>query len=269
MRVRRALPAALVCLGLSAVLTPLAHAEERDHTGVAETVSDRVRVTILRLGGRDMVREVHGGRPETSEGCTWTLNFLPELDDVPLFGENPGEKPHPEARLALLMCDAAVHGPVWVAPQDVIDLDALARREAERYVEEVLRPDVSIGANPAGQGLVGLPSWFWIDGFDGSVTAPPISAFGMTIEVRMATGTVTWDFGDGTVVDGDLGRAYPEASTVQHAHRRSGTYTVTATLDLVPEYRVDGGSWLTLPNLAATASVDHPVAQRQAVVTRR
>lgn len=194
---------------------------------------------------------------------------MPDMDDVPMFGENPGEKPHPEARLALLMCDEAVHGPVWVAPEDVIDLDALARQEAERYVEEVLRPDVSIGANPVGQGLVGLRSWFWVDGFAGSVTAPPITAFGMTIEVRMAAGGVRWDFGDGTVVDGDLGRPYPEESTVQHAHQRSGTYTVTAALDLVPEYRVDGGPWLALPDLTATASVEHPVEQRQAVVTRR
>ena len=159
--------------------------------------------------------------------------------------------------------------PIWVAPEDVIDLDGAARAEAQRYVEDVLRPAVSIGANPAAKGLVGLRSWFWIEGFSGQVTAPPITAFGMTIEVRMATGSVTWDFDDGTVEQGDLGRAYPEESTVQHAHQHAGTYTVEATLELVPEYRVDGGPWMTLPPLTAVASVDHPVEERQAVITHR
>jgi hypothetical protein len=154
-----------------------------------------------------------------------------------------------------------------VAPDDVVDLDASARAEAERYVRDVLTPAVSIGVNPSARGLAGLRSWFWIDGFAGTLTAPPISAFGMTIDVRMSAGTVTWDFGDGTVEQGDLGRAYPEESTVQHAHRDAGSYTITATIDLVPEYRVDGGPWTTLPNLSTTASTTHAVEQRQPVIT--
>lgn len=175
--------------------------------------------------------------------------------------------PDPEARLALLLCDGIIVRPIWVAPSDVIDLDAAARAEAERYIQDVLVPAVSIGANPAAKGLVGLRSWFWIEGFGGTVTAPPISAFGMTIDVRMSTGSVTWDFGDGTVEPGDLGRAYPEESTVQHVHQRAGTYTIRADLALVPEYRVDGGPWLTLPNLTASATTTHPVEERQAVVS--
>jgi hypothetical protein len=262
--------AAAVLLMLSAVAmsSPWASAEERDASGYAETVPEAVRVTILRIGGRDAVQAVRGGGTGSQEGCTWSLVYAPGLDDTP-YGTSAGPMPHPEARFALLQCDGVTVRPIWVAPGDVIDLDGAARAEAQRYVEEVLRPAVSIGANPAARGLVGLRSWFWVEGFVGQVTAPPISAFGMTIEVRMASGSVTWDFGDGTVEPGDLGRAYPEESTVQHAHQRSGTYTVTATIELVPEYRVDGGPWLTLPPLSATASTDHPVEERQAVVTER
>jgi hypothetical protein len=156
---------------------------------------------------------------------------------------------------------------VWIAPDDVVDLDALARDEADRYIEDVLVPVVHIGVNPAAKGLVGLRSWFWIEGFDGSVTAPPITAFGLTIEVRMSSGSVTWDFGDEATSVGDLGRPYPAESTVQHAYQDDGAYTVTAAIDLVPEYRVDGGPWLTLPNLQATATAVHDVEERQAVVT--
>ena len=193
--------------------------------------------------------------------------FVPDLDEV-AYGTSPGPQPDPEARLALLLCDGTIVQPIWVSPTDVVDLDAAARDEAQRYIEDVLVPVVGIGVNPAAKGLVGLASWFWVDGFNGQVTAPPIAAFGLTIEVRMSSGRVTWDFGDGTVEDGDLGRPYPEESTVRHVHQHDGTFTITATIDLVPEYRVDGGPWLTLPNLAATASTDHVVAEREAVVTQ-
>ena len=124
-----------------------------------------------------------------------------------------------------------------------------------------------IGVNPAATGLVGLDSWFWIEGFDGSIEAPPITAFGLTIEVRMSSGTITWDFGDGTVEPGDLGRPYPEASSVRHVHQDEGTFTISAVIDLVPEYRVDGGAWFTLPTLQAVATTDHAVEERQAVVS--
>lgn len=259
----------LVLAGATYLNTATATADETSVVGDAQTVGDAVRVTVVKQGGRLLVGEVRGDSSADTGGCRWTLTFLPQLGDVPVFGPNAGEKPHPGARLALLLCDGVTVRPVWVAPEDVIDLDAAARAEAQRYVEEVLRPAVSIGANPAAEGLVGLRSWFWIEGFSGQVTAPPITAFGMTIEVQMASGAVSWDFGDGTVETGDLGRAYPEESTVQHAHQRAGTYTVTASIELVPEYRVDGGPWLTLPPLAAVASIDHPVEERQAVVTER
>ena len=138
-------------------------------------------------------------------------------------------KPHPEAQLVLLLCNGNVVQPIWVAPEDIVDLDAAARNEAQRYIEDVLVPAVRIGVNPAARGLVGLDSWFWIDGFDGSVTAPPISAFGLTIDVRMSSGTVSWDFGDGTVEPGDLGRPYPQESTVRHVHQHDGSFAITAT----------------------------------------
>ena len=65
---------------------------------------------------------------------------------------------------------------------------------------------------------------------------------------------------------GDLGRPYPAESSVQHAYENDGSYGVHASIDLVPEYRVDGGPWLPLPALVADASTTHPVQQRQAVI---
>ena len=238
-----------------------------DETGAGvETVVDAVRVTVVRAGGEDIVRSVSGGGAGERDGCTWSLVFAPELEDAP-YGISPGPKPHPDAQFALLLCDGQIVQPIWVAPDDIVDVDAMARDNLQRYVEDVLVPSVRIGVNPAARGLVGLDSWFWVEGFDGSVAAPPITAFGVTVDVRLSSGGVTWDFGDGESVAGDLGRAYPEESTVQHVHQHDGTFTITATIDLVPEYRIDGGPWLLLPNLQATATAQHDVEERQAVIT--
>jgi hypothetical protein len=234
--------------------------------GGAETTVSTIRVVVVKTGGSYEVQGVSGGDTADRQGCHWTLVFAPELEDAP-YGTSPGPKPDPDARFALLLCDGAIVRAIWVAPSDIVDLDAAAQAEAQRYVEDVLTPAVSIGVNPAAKGLAGLRSWFWIDGFTGSMTAPPISAFGLTIEVRMSSGSVAWDFGDHETMSGDLGRAYPEESTVQHAHRRAGRFTITAVIDLVPEYRVDGGPWLTLPDLTATATTSHQVEERQPVIT--
>ena len=90
--------------------------------------------------------------------------FTPELEDTP-YGISPGPQPHPEARFALLLCNGEIVQAIWVAPDDIVDLDAVARDEAERYIEDVLVPAVQIGVNPAARGLVGLRSWFWVEGF--------------------------------------------------------------------------------------------------------
>lgn len=256
----------LVMLWLVVASPAAADGIDKDHTysGV-ETLPEAVRVTVVKVGGVYSVEEVRGGAG-AREGCAWTVLFAPSLEDSP-YGTSPGPKPDPEARFALLLCDGSVVRAIWVAPSDVVDLDAAARQEAQRYVEDVLTPAVGIGINPSSAGLAGLRSWFWVEGFDGTVTAPPIAAFGLTIDVRMSTRSVTWDFGDGTVADGDLGRAYPQESSVQHAHRRAGTFAITASITLIPEYRVNGGGWVTLADLTATATALHRVEERQSVVT--
>lgn len=262
--------AAFMAMALLLIGATPAAADGKEKSAVhadASTVADGVRVTVLKAGGQYTVQSVSDGSGAAREGCTWSILFTPSLESAP-YGTSAGPMPDPAARFGLLLCDGAIVRAIWVAPRDVVDLDAAARAEAERYIEDVLTPAVSIGVNPAAKGLAGLRSWFWIDGFAGSVTAPPISAFGLTIEVRMSSGTVTWDFGDGSTLQGDLGRAYPQESTVQHAHQDAGTFTITATIDLVPEYRVNGGPWLRLPNLDATATATHAVEQRQPVITR-
>ena len=258
-----AITALVAVIGL---MSGTAFADGEDVDGRADTIPDAVRVTLVKVGGEHSVAAVTGGGTEQQQ-CDWDVMYLGHLDEL-IYGDEFGEKPHPDARLAVLLCDGEIVRPIWISPDDVIDVDATARDEAQRYIEDVLVPAVGIGVNPAARGLVGLDSWFWIEGFDGQVTAPPIAAFGLTIDVRMSSGSVRWDFGDGTVETGDLGHAYPEESTVRHVHQHDGTFTITATIALVPTYRVDGGPWITLPNLQAIATTTHDVEERQAVVTQ-
>lgn len=266
-----------ILAGMALAAVPLfpfdvATAEERDTNQVvaptAQTMDEAVRITILRLGGGEAVQAVTGAT-SAGDACDWS--------SIPAQSTNQGDVIHvpdqpgadQQQVLYSLFCNGDFYGNVWVGPEDIVDVDAAIQAEAERYVQDVLAPVVRIGVNPSGQGLVGLASWFWIEGFSGSVQAPPISAFGMTVDVRMSSGTVRWDFDDGTVEQGDLGRAYPEESTVQHRFQRHGTYDVTAAIELLPEYSVNGGLWLTLPNLSVTAAASHTVEQRQPVLTNR
>ncbi len=232
----------------------------------AATIEGAVRVTLLKVGGSYEVQQIHGSAAVAHGGCRWTVEFSFGLDEAP-FGTSVGPIPSEDARLALLLCDGSVVRPIWVAPRDILDLDAVARGRAQRYIEDVLVPAVRIGVNPTATGLVGLESWYWITGFDGRITAPPITAFGMTVEVRMTSGRVRWDFGDGSELDGDLGQAYPAESSVRHAHARDGRFTIIADIALLPEYRVDGGRWFVLAPLSAVATATEQVEERQAVIT--
>lgn len=254
-----------VLLTAHLVVVGVAYADGEDVDGTADTVGDIVRVMLWRTGGDDVVRSVSRAGSE-QRGCGWSILYTPNLDDAP-YGTTAGPKPHPDARFALLLCDGSIVRAIWVAPSDVVDVDAAVAGEVERYVRDVLAPGMSIGANPATKGLAGLRSWFWVAGFDGEVTAPPITAFGLSVEVRMSSERVTWRFGDGTEERGDLGRAYPQESTVQHAYRDGGTYSVDADVHLEPEYRVGQGPWLALPGITATVTTTHPVDEREPVIT--
>jgi hypothetical protein len=258
---------ALGLLVISFAVQSPALADGKDKSGVhAGTSDDAVRVTVIRMGGTYTVGSVSGGGSGAKQGCSWSVIFAPELSDVP-YGTSAGPQPSPEHRFAILMCNGSVVRGVWIAPSDILDVDALAAAEIERYLQDVLMPAVTIGINPDATGLAGLRSWFWIEGFSGSVQAPTINVFGLAIDVRMTSDSVTWEFGDGASLEGDLGLAYPAESTVQHAHRDSGSYTIGATIHLVPEYRVDGGPWITLPNLTPTASTTLEVEEREPVIT--
>jgi hypothetical protein len=258
-------------IGTCLAMTTPAHADGKafDETSVeAEAGADRVHVRVVRRGGVDHVVEGGaGGRRRT--GCTRTLVPYRYTDKNSDLTVTAGPRPDPGARPYYSYCDGIRTGIVWVSPSDVVDLDALAASEAQRYLQDVLVPGLVLRVNPAGEGLVGLASWFWIDGFDTPQTVS-IAALGTAAEVRMRAGSVRWDFGDGSPpLEADLGRAFPTESSVQHVYEQHGSYTVRAEVDVEAEYRVDGGDWIPLGHLSATTSAEAALQQRQAVVVDR
>ena len=136
-------------------------------------------------------------------------------------------------------------------------------------------PPSTIKFNPESRGLVGIESWFWIEGYDG---APIVQAFvhpefipPITVTIELTYLHTRWDFGDGTTITGDLGRAYPQESSVRHAYGRdSGNtpYTVTASLVFAARYSVNGGAWADIGTVERSVSGQHAVIAAEAVRTR-
>jgi len=170
-----------------------------------------------------------------------------------------------------LLCDGRHVRWLWLDP-GTPSTAADPRVIAERAVADVGLPAMGIGVNPGARGLVGVESWFWAQGYDGTPITRQVSAFGMVVDVEITAASVHWDFGDGTSTTGDLGLAYPQRSTVTHAYRTDSggpghDYTVSMTVDFAPRFRVDGGAWSPLPDINKSQSVAYHVIQAQAVVT--
>jgi hypothetical protein len=94
---------------------------------------------------------------------------------------------------------------------------------------------VRIAANPAGIGLVGLDSWFWLDPTPHVVTVHEITG-GTDYAITATPVSAAWDYGDGGVADlvgaSAYGRPYPQPSNITHvfeAHSRLG-YQVRASV---------------------------------------
>jgi hypothetical protein len=148
-------------------------------------------------------------------------------------------------------------------------------------------------------GLVGLPGWFWLDGYDGQpitqaeeVTIPPAigpdelvgtvppddplrQAGTLRVEVRVWPTGCRWDFGDGASFEGpSLGLPYPQESDIQHTHQyisiryRDG-FPVRVTAEFAAEYRVNGGPPEALPPVQREYSQSFRVQQVQSVLVAR
>ena len=189
---------------------------------------------------------------------------------------------HPGATPWSVVCDDGFFAVVWVP------IDAAAGGNVEVVVTdgsgvdpvmvalELLNhlpiPDIAIGANPS-TGLVALPSWFWIDGYDGAPIRSSDSLPGVTVDVEVEPLIYRWSFGDGTTAETtSLGQRYPAESDIRHVYEQSslaagGAYSITVEVTFTARYRVNGGAWEPLDPITRLFSDDYPVQQLQSVLT--
>lgn len=188
---------------------------------------------------------------------------------------------HPDHVFASVSCDDGFFAFIWIpvgtpagANVQVVfvdddGLDPLA--VALELLNHLPIPDIVIEANPS-TGLVALPSWFWLDGYDGSPISSSDALPGVAVEVEVEPLVYRWSFGDGTTAETtSLGQRYPAESDIRHVYEQSslavgGAYAVTVEVTFSARYRVNGGAWEALEPITRSFSNDYPVQQLQSVL---
>jgi hypothetical protein len=270
-RVRRTVTLTLALL----VSVSVAQAQEHD-TDPFEPWPSTVNVGT-NPGGVVVESEVHGtlpGGPGThasgsGRSChTEPIGNVGQLSYEEFWSHAPNEYPF------MVWCDGEAVGVVWltVGGDGPPAVAALSPEEiAMSLRERIPIPNVTIEVNPE-RGLVGVESWFWIEGYDGEPIVESTDAFGRRVDVEARVERYEWSFGDNaTLVTRSTGSPYPERSDVRHVYERSSLghprgYTVEAGFFFSVRYRVGGGGWIELPGIERVAESHYPVRESQAVI---
>jgi hypothetical protein len=169
-------------------------------------------------------------------------------------------------------------GPLWIpGPPPALSPQILARQARARLS---LPPPV-IGLNPAGDQLVGLPTWLSVTPASWQSRSATAAVPGVSVTATARPVTATWLLGDGTtVVCHTPGTAWaagmdPAAASPDcgHVYRRSsatapgGTFTVTVTIAWQVSW-AGAGQGGTIAGLSTTATIGVRVQESQAVITR-
>jgi len=188
---------------------------------------------------------------------------------------HPGELPW------IVRCDNGYFAIVWLPvdtqPGDieivVVQGDSLdPATVAAELLDHVPVPNIVIGVNPA-TGLVAVPSWFWIEGYDGAPIVASDTLGDVTVEVEITPTGYRWSFGDGaTLATTSLGQPYPQESDIRHTYEQSslrvgGAFAVTVEITFSARYRVNGGPWEPLDPITRAFTAAYPVQQLQSILT--
>jgi hypothetical protein len=226
------------------------------------TVDGQGTVTQITESGGD------GHRSGASESaCEWhstpfggtPMNLPPSF-----YGESPG----PDYDLYVIWCGTDYMGTQWLNPGQTPGPEAFAHELIRRLT---VNPS-GVNVRPDNRGVTGIPSMFWVEGYDANALTATESAFGLTVTVTIQLVDVAWDFGDRSpVLHTGLGEAWPQRSSVQHNYRDSSggsPFRVTATLLFQPTYTVNGVAGPALDPIQVPVTRDYVVHQIQAQRTR-
>jgi hypothetical protein len=206
-----------------------------------------------------------GGRRGGGTPCQYTLASVGNLDSSPYVGQPA------DVGLFTIQCGSFVDvrflrlGPNGspLIPHATVNPVQLALSARDRLPV----PVGEIRVNPT-RALVGLPTWYWFEGYDGRPLTKTISALGVTVEVEARPTAFRWDFGDGTTMtSSNLGRPYPQTSTITHTYQAArAQVTVTCTFDFSVRWRTPGGPWAPMAPISRTATATFEVAESQSVI---
>ena len=140
-------------------------------------------------------------------------------------------------------------------------------RILDRVIELVAAPELGIA--PSEIGLTGLETYVWVE--RPAPVAVSAAAGATTVDARAFATQYLWDWGDGddtlTYEPGTPWSRYREGS-IGHLYETRGRYELSVEVVWEAQWRIDGGAWQALGFFSLSDSVDYPVRQVQARLTR-
>jgi hypothetical protein len=174
--------------------------------------------------------------------------------------------------------DGMYRPPVWMpngpgAPPSPAGLAQQAR-------SQLRLPAPKITANPAGDQLVNLPTWLWLDRGSWGPVSATAAVPGVSVTAVATPTSMTWSMGDGGSVTcsgpgspfptgGDPKSASPDCGYTYHtssAGRPGDAFPVTATVSWTVTWS-GAGQGGTFPNITTSESVAFRVAESQGITT--
>ncbi len=246
---------AVVALGLAgwlAVAAPQAGAEGRDDdlSAYAETVGQGVDY------GAEARAEATGTTSRRRSGCRYRVETYPNA------------APQMNYEAYRIYCDDRIIRSGFRYPNQPDP--AAVSATLERLLDRLDIQDGTIDIRPNNKGVVAIPAYFWITGYDGTTITQTDTIAGTTLTVTATLTTTEWDFGDNTTpVEGSLGQPWPQRSDVHHSYR-DASYTdrphqVTATLWFQPTFTVGTNDAGTLDPFPIELTTPYIVRDIQAV----
>ncbi|WP_433264736.1 hypothetical protein ACQPZF_35925 [Actinosynnema sp. CS-041913] len=177
--------------------------------------------------------------------------------------------------------DALYRPPVWIADGQPGPVPLPSPAELAVQARNQLRlPAPKIEANPAGDQLVSLPTWLWLDPSSWGDVSATASVPGVSVTAVARPTSVTWSMGDGGSVTctgpgspfpagGDPKSASPDCGytyKTSSAGQRADAFPVTATVNWTVTWS-GAGQGGTFPNMTTSASVAFRVAESQGIAT--
>jgi hypothetical protein len=140
-------------------------------------------------------------------------------------------------------------------------------RILDRVIELVAAPELGIA--PSEIGLTGLETYVWVE--RPAPVAVSAAAGATTVDARAFATQYLWDWGDGDdTLTYDPGRPWSRfgPGSIGHLYETRGRYELSVEVVWEAQWRIDGGAWQALGFFSLSDSVDYPVRQVQARLTR-